>query len=197
MVKTVYKYFCFFYLFTFIFTSCVASKNIVKNGSLCGVVVDENNQPVPDFLVYCFKNGLNKQSAVTNGSGIFVFPDVEIGRYFIEGEKTNYVKFEKKEYDFYDCSSFICIQIMSLNECIEKINTFIKVNEFQKGVNLLQKISVKEDDLAKAVILSYSAYLNYKQGNMDIYKKNINMLKKLKNDKCNLFIKTMENCIYE
>lgn len=179
------------------FNSCKTSECIYKSGTLCGVVVDENNKPVQDFLITCNSQSCSKQSAVTNESGIFVFPQVNTGKYFIEGSKFNYAKIAKNEYEFYDSSSLICIQVMSLNEILKTVDSFIKVGEFEKGVNLLNSVKVKTGSLSEIIYLCYAAYLNYMLGNEDIYISYINNLKQLKNNKSELFIKKMEACVYE
>lgn len=181
----------------FIFTSCVASKNIIKTASLCGLVVDEHNVPIPDFKIFCYENAAYKESAITNESGIFVFPDVDIGSYFIEGEKQNYTNIEKRIYDFNNCSDLLCIQVKSLKECIENIRDFIEVDEFKKGVLLLHSIVVEKGSFCETVCLCYEAYLNYRLGNKDCYTDCIRKLKKIKNDKCKEFVSKLEAFYYE
>lgn len=179
-----------------VITSCTSSGKIWKEGTLSGVIVDENNNPVSDCVVNCYVNG-KRQTAITNESGIFVLPYVKTGIYFLQGEKYNYTKIEKQEYYFNDCSSFLCIQIKSLNEIIKNIDTFLRAKEFEKGVKLLHSVKVKKGSFSETVCICYEAYMNFMLGNMDVYTRCIDKLKKIKNDKCNLFINKMENFIYE
>ena len=67
-----------------LFFSCATKPAFNGCGDLCGLVVDENNYPVKDFIVYCepsekgwsLENGLpgkDIQPVLTNESGLFVF----------------------------------------------------------------------------------------------------------------------------
>ena len=39
--------------FIFVMLSCKSMPRFKGEGDLCGLVVDENNEPVRDFLIYC------------------------------------------------------------------------------------------------------------------------------------------------
>lgn len=194
-MKNKIKYLFFLAVTIEIFTSCVTETNIIKDGALCGIVVDENNKPVSNYLIYCFKNENNKLSTVTNDSGIFVFPDIEIGKYYIEGEKINFCDMEKQEYIFNDCTSLFCVQIMSFSECISNVDLLIEAGEFQKSLDLINSLSVKQKSNNETLLLCYSSYLNYALGNMKKSKNCLDELKKINNNYCSSFINTMEDII--
>lgn len=172
--------------------SCVSNKKIIKTGDLCGVVVDENNEPIPNFLVKCSHSSLFSVTTFTNNSGIFVFPQMNSGVYRISGSKDNYVFLDDQEFIFRDSSSLFCCQIRSLKDVLGTIDSYIENKEFEKGVCLLEKVKIKEKGLSNGVYLSYMAYLNYMLKNFDAYTQNITKLKKIGNEKCNYFIKKME-----
>ena len=79
---------------TFLFISCASKPGFNGEGDLCGLVIDENNRPVADFVVYSSNkdNPNQKTSALTNSSGLFVFQNTKAGTYYISGEKKNYTR---------------------------------------------------------------------------------------------------------
>lgn len=186
-----------FSIICFCLCSCVSNHKIIKNSDFCGVVVDENNNPIPNFLVKCSKSNLYSQTAITNNSGIFLFPQMESGVYKISGSKDNFVILEEQEFYFNDNSSLFCCQIRSFLDVIESIDSLIENKEYEKGVLLLDKVKFKENSFSQSLYFVYKAYLSFYLGKMDIYAECISELKKSENDKCKYFIKKMEMKNYE
>ena len=190
-VKTIY-----FIMLCLVLTSCATQKSLIQECDLCGMVVDENNKPISDFIISIKNDSFFNQTTITNNSGFFFFPNIKPGLYVISGEKENYVKFINR-CNFTGNNSLYCCQVISLDEAIEKVNSYIKINDYQKGVDLLNNISVKNNELTKILVLSYLTYLNGKLGNKDICIKNIAYLQSLENENSRKIIKIMEKILYE
>ena len=86
-------------------SSCKSLPSFKGEGDLCGLIVDENNSPVKDFVIYC-KNELDTRTALTDENGMFVVHGVPSGVYKISGQKKNYVKLENAEFLFIEIKSF-------------------------------------------------------------------------------------------
>lgn len=195
--KNIYVIYGMILFLVFIFCGCVSKRNCIKENDFCGMIVDENNRPVSDFVV-SIKNELNiTETAITNKSGLFMFPDIKSGFYFISGERENYVKLENKKYFFNGNPDLFCSQIISFEEAINKIESYIKVNNFQKADELLNKVVINENKCCRALFIIYKAYLNLKLENLVVYQDCLNLLKQIDNDMCRKIVKIMEEKSYE
>ena len=143
----------------FTLNSCASKPKFTGTGDLCGLVIDENNQPVSDFVLYCKKDSGLSKSAITNESGLFVIQGVPAGIYKISGEKSNYSKITDFEYQFVKRSNILCLQIMSLKGAISEVDGLILRGEKEKAILLLNNISVKEKSSEEALINSYKYFL--------------------------------------
>ena len=181
----------------FCFTGCVTTKRIFPVGDLCGVIVDENNNPVSGYLVICSNKGSFKESTITNNSGIFVFPGLETGVYYIQGEKNNYGKIKKREYNFNDSSSMFCCQVSTIDNILDSVDLLINAKEFGKGVELLNNVFVENDKHSNIIILAYKAYLFNRMGDRNKYQEYVSCLRETKNNKILNFIELMEKNNYE
>ena len=128
----------------FLFFSCASKPGFEGYGDLCGMIIDENNRPVKNFIVYYSKEPAIHKSTATNESGIFVFHRVPSGKAVISGEKKNYTKLEKTEYQFYRRSDIICFQIMSLKKSVDEIEALAERGEIQAALELLEQISCEK-----------------------------------------------------
>lgn len=177
-------------------TGCVSQDNVIKNNNFSGIILDENNKPIANYYVCCYKNPLNKKAAYTNKSGIFFFQNMEIGTYHILGHKENYGKIENKEFYFNGDTSMFCCQVASLHEFILEIDCCIENRDYKTALDLTNQIYIEENQYSQVLVLLYKKYLNLKMGKMDAFTECVSQLKKVKNDKCMKFIE-MELLRYE
>lgn len=169
--------------------SCISQKNCIKKTNLCGIVVDENNRPIPNYQVICYNNLLAQQSAYTNSSGVFVFYDMSIDNYILMGKKENYEKIEKKEIFVDGNGDILCCQVCSFSEILKNVEQAIYNKDFEKALLLIDKVSVTKGEYNNALVLLYKLYLSLETKNMEAYSKSLSLLKKIKNDKCKEFIR--------
>lgn len=176
-----------------LFSGCVSKNKIIKNGNFCGIILDENNNPIPNYYVCCFNNSFNKMGTYTNSSGIFFFQNMEIGNYFLSGHKENFGNIENKEFYYDGGSSMLCCQVASLQELLFQIDKCIENKEFEKGLELTNQICVEENQYNHILVLLYKKYLNLKMNDKDAYDECVRQLKKIENDKYQDFME--KECI--
>lgn len=164
-------------------TGCVSQKQCIKNSDFCGIVVDENNKPIPNYSIKCSKNLVNVKSTYTNNSGIFFIPNMETGKYTISGKKNNYIKIIDKEFYFNGSQSIFCCQVMGIKAVLDKILINIKNKDYEKALEILKQLELEKDELNYGLILLYEAYLYDKLKNKEDYEKCVNLIKNIKNNK--------------
>lgn len=142
-----------------IMAGCSSVPRFSGKGDLCGIIVDENNNPVSDYLVTCKKSVGLKKSVFTNESGIFVFPDMSSGVYFISGSKTNFLDLKETEYVFSDRSKLFCCQVMDLDKVLDVVIQNIKTHEYENGLQLLEAVSCKRNTYEELVINRYREFI--------------------------------------
>lgn len=182
------NYFFSFIMIVLLFAGCVTYKNCIKKSNLCGIVVDENNKPVSNYLIICDSNPFNKVSTYTNDNGIFLLSDMEVGTYNISGRKQNFGKIDNDSFYFDGSSSMLCYQVSSLEELLFRVNKCIDNKEYEKAINIVNKIEIDENQYNYGLILLYKEYLYIKLKDVDAYMNCIRLLKKIKNDKCRKII---------
>lgn len=190
-------YLVIFILVFFMQTGCVSKTQIINEGDLCGVVIDENNKPVPNFEVICSSNLLVGKSSYTNNSGIFIIPDLTIGEYTINGTKENYAKFCEEKFMFRGSQSMFCCQVSSLKAILKRVQQNIKNQDYKKAFMLLEEIHTSKGGENEALILLYKTYISYLSGDIEFYEKYKKELKKNKNSLLNKIFTEKEFAVYE
>lgn len=156
------KYLAIGFAFTvFLFSSCVSKPKFEGKGDLCGMIIDENNHPVKDFIVVCNAKGVSAQvirPVATNESGIFVFYDLPSGRYSLSGEKKNYMKLSNTDYRFDDRSKIICLQVKSFRAAIENAEELIRLGEKDEAIKILDSISCERKSNEALIIQAHKFF---------------------------------------
>lgn len=147
-----------FMVIGFLFFSCASKPVMTGKHDLCGLIVDENNQPVSDFLIYG-KNGIYTASAVTNKNGLFVLHDMPSGKCMITGEKNNYLSLEN-EYDFIDMTKIYCCQVNSFLEAVNIVDNLIKRNEYTQAKQVINQVKYEKNSDVESVVCLYKAFLD-------------------------------------
>lgn len=175
------------------FVSCVSNEKLNERCDLCGIVVDEKNMPIDEYVIYG-KNGTYETSAITNSNGLFVLQNMPKGNCEIYGEKKGYCDLSEK-YFFYDMSKILCCQINSLSGAIDDVEKLIKQNEYKKANEIIDEVKFEHTTNEEIVVYSYKVYLDYKLREKEKMVIDLNYLKELDNQKISDFIEKMEELI--
>lgn len=175
------------------FVSCVSNEKLNERCDLCGIVVDEKNMPIDEYVIYG-KNGTYETSAITNSNGLFVLQNMPKGNCEIYGEKKGYCDLSEK-YFFYDMSKILCCQINSLHGAIDDVEKLIKQNEYKKANEIIDEVKFEHTTNEEIVVYSYKVYLDYKLREKEKMVIDLNYLKELDNQKISDFIEKMEELI--
>ena len=151
---------CFFAI-ALLFISCRTIPKFKGQADLCGLIVDENNAPVKDFVIYC-RNDLLTNTAITDENGMFVIHDVESGDYKISGQKKNYARMENTSFLFNDRSKIICCQVESIDGVLNSLEQLMIRGEKKKAEELLARLYYDKKSPQEAVLLSYQFLLTDK-----------------------------------
>ena len=142
-----------------IFSSCKSLPKFKGEADLCGLIVDENNAPVKDFVIYC-KNDFATNTALTDESGMFVVHGLNSDTYKISGQKKNFVKMDDEQFMFTDRSKIFFFQVESIEGAFKSVEQFIARGEFEKADELLNKLYYEKNSPQEAVILMYRFFLS-------------------------------------
>ncbi len=142
---------------------CASSPAFEGKGDLCGLVVDENNKPVKDFVVYC--KPVNEKfysqpirPVLTNASGLFVFYGLSSCEYLLSGSKNAYLKIEPVSYSFDDRTKIICIQTKSFKAAVLNAEELLKLGQKEEALMLLANVDCRDDSKEKDYINALKFY---------------------------------------
>ena len=147
-----------------LFFSCASKPAFEGCGDLCGLVIDENNYPVKDFIVYCeasekgWFSGNDIQPVLTNESGLFVFPSLPSGDYFISGEKNNYLRIEQVVYRFNNRTNILCLQTKTFKEALLKSEELLSLGQNKAAIELLDKISFEKKSYQQELVYFFKFF---------------------------------------
>ena len=162
-----------------LYSGCASTSSFSGTGDLCGIVIDQNNQPVKGFLVFYKKNNRVIQTALTSDSGMFVFNGVPGGKCKISGEKENFVRLNDVEYDFCDRGKLFCCQIKTADFAFDNIDELLIRGEKQKALSVLNDICYESNSAVEATVLVYRFYLS---SSVSEKTELVERLKKISND---------------
>ena len=152
--------------FIFLITACASKPGFKGEGDLCGLVIDENNAPVKDFVVYCKAAGLTGQiinPVKTNESGIFVFYDVKSGKYFLSGKKKNYLEIESLPYEFNDRTKILCLQTKTAKASFSKAEEMIRLGLPDEADKILKAICCEPGSKDALYVKAYRFFTSENQ----------------------------------
>ena len=146
-------------------TSCVSKPKFSGTGDLCGIVIDENNKPVKDFVVYCKPSvtnikttTINIKPVMTNESGLFVFYELPSGAYNISGEKENYLRISETSYHFSDRGKIICFQIKSFAGAIKAVDELLNLDQKKDAMEILNDINTNKSSAERYFVKAYQFF---------------------------------------
>lgn len=138
--------------------SC-ASKPKIKSAAsdFCGLIMDENNCPIENFLV-CVKQGTKMDCTFTNESGLFYFPEFKAKKIKISGYANSYTKFSEKKFVISENKKMYCWQVKSAQKLLSEVEAYLKLNQWEKAKNQLQDLYFEENSEEKEkceILLDY------------------------------------------
>ena len=176
--------------------SCKTLPSFKGKGDLCGLIVDENNAPVKEFVIYC-KNDLETRTALTDENGMFVIQDVSSDIYKISGQKKNYVRLEDKEFLFTDRSKIFCCQVDSIEGAFKSVEELLLRGEKKNAEELLSKLYYDKKTPQDAVVHVYQFFLSDKAGTKKRIAASIRKLGKIDGVDYSEYADALEALIYE
>ena len=147
---------------TLAFLSCKTIPRFKGQGDLCGLVVDENNEPVKDFLIYCKNEFEVTSTALTNETGMFVIHGVPSGIYKISGKKKDYAKLAWVEFYFTDRDRIFCCQVESIEGAFKTAEQFMLRGEIKNAEAVIDSLYYDKKTPQQAVVLVYKFFLSEK-----------------------------------
>ena len=151
------------FLMPYFFSACSTLPKFSGEADLCGLIVDENNSPVKDFIVFCRNDMETYRTALTDENGMFVVHDVTSGVYKISGRRKNFRKLDETEFLFTDRNRIFCCQIESIEGTFKSVEKLMLRGERKNAEELLDKICYDKKTPQEAVILVYKFFLTEKQ----------------------------------
>lgn len=150
----------FFNFIFFISCKSVPVKRELSN--LCGLVIDENNNPIKDVVVTVRTAELGKKNAISNASGIFVINDIKLGNLKVECKKEGFSIYEDKNFKFYDRNKILCIKICSADFVLEKVLKNIETDDFENAEKNLKSIFLENSKNIGKVVYEYENFIQKK-----------------------------------
>lgn len=151
-----------FTCFIFVMLSCKSMPRFKGEGDLCGLVVDENNEPVRDFLIYCKNEFEVTTTALTNETGMFVIHGLTSGVYKISGKKKDYAKLAPVEFCFTDRDRIFCCQVESIDAAFKTVEEYMLRNELKNAEKVIDSLYYDKKTPEQAVVLVYKFFLSQK-----------------------------------
>ncbi|MCF0242880.1 MAG: carboxypeptidase regulatory-like domain-containing protein [Treponema sp.] len=140
------------------FISC-ASTQLSEKGNLVGLVVDENNKPVDEYVLHLETEKGKRFSAMTSVDGIFVIENLSRGNHRIEGNKDLYEKLNQ-ELIFNDYSKVFCFEVLTADGIFNKANKKIKEGNISEADVLISKLQCNTSETVGEVLKFYKEKLN-------------------------------------
>lgn len=169
------KFYCLFLGFLmFVFGACASKPAFSSDGDLCGYVVDENNEPVEEYIISCRGHRGLWKTTITNKNGLFVFENVSLGNCYFRGRKNAYVELEKNMQIFGDRAKVLCFQVTSIDKALDKVEEMILYEDFKGAELLLDQISCEKNSPAEEVRDLYRDYLLVRRNEIEIEGGNTN-----------------------
>lgn len=142
-------------------SGCASKPKFKGKGDLCGLVIDENNCPVKDFIINCRPvDGkiIPVQPVLTNESGLFVFNSLPSGKYSISGEKNNFQRIRPTTYWFEDRAKIVCFQTKSYKSSILQAEELIRLGQPGEARKVLKGICCEKDSDQQLLVKLYQFY---------------------------------------
>jgi len=152
-VKGFYLHLCLMLCICYVSCSSVPVK--IQTADLCGLVIDENNRPIEDFVISVIGLGGECKTGVTGRNGLFMIADIQTGILDIVGFKNGYAKYRDKKYEFYSREKILCIQVNSADAILDKADRYLSAGRVEEAESEISEICCKDCKVLERVISEY------------------------------------------
>lgn len=139
-------------------TSCGSTPKFSGKGDFCILVIDENNQPVNQVVLSCYKNGVEMGTGISNENGLILIENFSGGKYEIKGLKSGYGIGEKMPVNFSSRNDVFCFQIRSGDSVLDEVEKYYENGGYEEGLECLNNLYFEKKDYVYALICYYKAY---------------------------------------
>ena len=173
-IKKVISFFLLGFLFA-VFISCATKPTYSSKFDLYGIVVDENNEPVEDFLIECrpkveadskkrsksetksihSSQKKNVITGITEKNGLFALRNLSEGEFIITGSKIGYSKISDFSEYLDNPQKMICIQVCSIEGVLENAKKLASLGNYKKALELLWDVTTGQDTSYKYAVQSF------------------------------------------
>lgn len=174
--------------------SCKTTGRFSGTANLTILIVDENGSAINDFDLLLTDSGQYKKG-ITNKNGFCVFQNISSGAYELTGSKNNYRRLDKVKINFTDRSEVFCFTVESGNEIFLLVERQFELNNYKKGLELLDELECQKKSDVYAAVCFYKAYGFAETGNQKQLKKEIAKIKALKNNYMESILPAVEKLI--
>lgn len=157
-------YFCICLILVWFLISCRSTPKFTGSADLCGLVIDDKNQPVEEMIISCRNNGIEIACTQTNESGLFIVENLSSGTYEIYACKSGYEKLEKVLVKFSSRDNVYCFQVSSGDVLLDEVEQLFSKKKFDDGLLRLEKLGYEQNDSVNALVCFYKAYAYAVQG---------------------------------
>ena len=175
--NTIFICYSGFLLFVLFFSSCKTVPKFSGESDFCGLVIDENDNPVEGAFVSMKKGGIVKNT-YTNNRGIFVIDDIQSGIYDFEFEKTGYEITTVENVLFSDIKKVFCFKINSKERIFSEIEYLFSNQQYEKAFFVIEKLKTEKKSNLYNLCCLYKSYGYYKMENKRAAKVEIGKIKK-------------------
>ena len=161
--KTVLSLIIVIAAYCFIFSACASKPRFEGKADLCGLILDENNAPVKDFVVNCAASGgkaLAIRPVITNENGLFVFYGLPSGKYILSGQKNNYLRIKHVPYAFNDRAKIICLQTKTFKGAILSVEELLRLGQLLEAGKVLGDICCESKSREQLYLKAYQFYVS-------------------------------------
>lgn len=137
-----------------ILVSCSSTKQFERQINFTGMILDENNKPVPDFYVTVSINNVNHGTWITNDNGVFVCKDAKTGKVQVSGTKEGYAKLSSKT-DFLSPERITCFRVYTADAVLDSTEQSISLKDYKEATRKLNTISSRMMTPLRDVISFY------------------------------------------
>lgn len=149
-------------MFVNVLASCATLRNNSASADLTILILDENDKALTDYEIFLQPEKSVKEkdrsSAFTNKSGFGLFYQLPLGQYIITGKKEGYTAIEEGPLLYKEETDLFCYRVYSASFILLQAEELYKKEQYQKALDLLQRLYPGSNAGLQKTLLFYKAY---------------------------------------